>query len=260
MKKTIVVAVALLILSVAAQFELKRARNAVAPALTEGAYAALGGLRSMAAEVIWFRADRLQAEGRYVELAELTDLLTRMEPHTPEVWSYAAWNLAYNVSSMMPMPEDRWRWVLAGMRLLRDEGLALNPGDPEITHELAWIFELKLAADLDSAAAVYRMRWRELVEDARVRGAWKELGMDERKMREVEAEGWRWRDQVRTRKPEFMNTFTSPTVFGDWTDPALSAVYWAMEGLARANSVERKRLESVIFESFVLYANRHEFR
>ena len=66
--------------------------------------------------------DRLQDEGRYVELAQLATVLTRMEPHTPEVWSHAAWNLAYNVSVMMPTPADRWRWVEAGIRLLRDCG------------------------------------------------------------------------------------------------------------------------------------------
>ena len=70
--------------------------------------AALGGVRSIAAEVVWFRADRLQEEGRYVELAQLAETLAFLEPHTPEVWSYAAWNLAYNVSAMMPTAADRF--------------------------------------------------------------------------------------------------------------------------------------------------------
>ena len=91
------VALAALLLGLAAagQFLLRARRPDSAPALTEGALAALGGLRSIAAEVVWFRADRLQDEGRYVELAQLAHTLTFLEPHTPEVWSYAAWNLAY---------------------------------------------------------------------------------------------------------------------------------------------------------------------
>ena len=33
----------------------------------------LGGFRGMAAEVLWARADRLQDEGRYLELVQLAD-------------------------------------------------------------------------------------------------------------------------------------------------------------------------------------------
>ena len=100
----------------------------------------------MAAEVIWFRADRLQEEGRYVEMAQLASALAFMEPHTPEVWSYAAWNLAYNVSVMMPDAPERWRWVEAGIRLLRDDGLRLNPRDPVLYRELAWMFLAKVGS------------------------------------------------------------------------------------------------------------------
>lgn len=194
--------------SVAAQIGLRRIRPSAAPVLAEGILASLGGLRSIAAEVVWFRADRLQEEGRYVELAQLASTLTFLEPHTPEVWSYASWNLAYNVSIMMPTPEDRWRWVYAGLRLLRDEGLVLNPDSPELCRELAWLFELKMGADIDSAAATYRQKWKRIVEDVQQRGAWNELGMDPARMREIERQ----------------------TGFSDWTDPLLSAIYWAAKG------------------------------
>lgn len=174
----------------------------------EGVLAAFGGLRSVAAEVVWFRADRLQEEGRYVELAQLASTLTFLEPHTPEVWSYAAWNLAYNVSVMMPTAADRWRWVLAALRLLRDEGLVLNPKSSELCRELAWLFELKMCAKLDSAQETYRAEWKKIVEDVKARNAWAELRMDEGKMREIE----------------------TLTGFTDWTDPALSVIYWAARG------------------------------
>jgi len=216
---------ALLGLSGFGQWRLRASRLASAPVLAEGAFAALGGFRSMVAEVVWFRADRLQDEGRYVELAQLADTLTLMEPHTPEVWSYAAWNLAYNVSVMMGSEEDRWRWVHAGIRLLRDRGLVLNPGSPELLRELAWMFELKLGLDIDTASGFYRRQWREIVDDVRRRGAWEELGMDVRKMDRIE----------RT------------TGFTDWTDPLLSAIYWAAEGGCR----------DIVQQSMVIYRRRH---
>ena len=200
--------VLLLALSVGGQLVLKSRRLESAPMMVEGALAALGGLRSIAAEVVWFRADRLQEEGRYVELAQLASALTFMEPHTPEVWSYAAWNLAYNVSVMMATPEDRWRWVHAGLRLLRDEGLVLNPRSASLFRELAWMFELKIGADIDSAAPVYREKWKAVVEDVRSRGAWDELRMEPAEMLRIE----------------------QATGFDDWTDPQLSAIYWGAKG------------------------------
>ena len=207
----VVLAVALLAVAVGGQCLLKAKRPLTTPVMAEGVFATLGGLRSIAAEVVWYRADRLQEEGRYVELAQLASALTFMEPHTPEVWSYAAWNLAYNISVMMPTPEDRWRWIWAAICLLRDEGLVLNPDSPELCRELAWLFELKIGADIDSASPTYRQKWKAIVEDVRARGAWDELRMD----------------------PTVMARIEQATGFDDWTNPQLSAIYWAVRGGCR---------------------------
>ena len=215
-----VVLAALAGLAVFAQFALRRLRPASAPVLAEGTLAALGGLRSIAAEVVWFRADRLQDEGRYVEMSQLASVLTFLEPHTPEVWSYAAWNLAYNISVMMPDAESRWRWVEAAITLLRDEGLRLNPGSRELLQELAWLFELKIGTNLDSASETYRRLWREKVEDVKRRGAWDELGMD----------------------PSVMAKIEQATGFDDWGDPFLHAIYWAAQGDLRAVYEQSVRL------------------
>lgn len=217
------------------QFALSRARLTTSPVCAEGVFAALGGLRSIAAEIVWFRADRLQEEGRYVELVSLAQALTAMEPHTPEVWNYAAWNLAYNVSVMMDASEDRWRWVHAGIQLLRDSALIFNPSDSEICRELAWIFELKLAADIDSSAADYRRYWREMVEDVRAREAWDELKMEKERMHSIECE----------------------SSFNDWTDPAMSAIYWARIGFDHAAPENRRPLLDIIRQSAALYRQRH---
>lgn len=211
--------------AVGGQVFLRSVRPGSAPVWAEGAFAALGGFRSIAAEVVWFRADRLQEEGRYVELAQLADVLTFLEPHTPEVWSYAAWNLSYNISVMMATHEDRWRWVMAGLRLLRDRGLVLNPASSELYRELAWLFELKIGANIDAASALYREKWKAIVEDVRVRGAWEELRMDSGEMARV----------------------TQATGFDDWTDPQLSAIYWAAKGGAA----------DIVQQATILYRRTH---
>ena len=238
-KKILLAALAafLALLSVGLQFALRAARPASAPAMTEGALAAFGGIRSIVAEVVWFRADRLQDEGRYVELAQLASTLSYLEPHTPEVWSYAAWNLAYNISVMMPTHEDRWRWVNAAIVLLRDKGLALNPTESELYRELAWLFELKLGTNLDAASPVYRAKWREIVEDVARRNAWEELRMDSRVMDEV----------------------TKAYGLSDVADPMFSAVYWAHIGRVVSKKKEdRAFLNEIIRQSCAIYRRSHK--
>ncbi len=193
--------------------------------------ALLGGFRSIAAEVVWFRADRLQDYGRYAELAQLATWLTFLEPHTPEVWSYAAWNLAYNVSVMMPDAADRWRWVEAGLKLLRDDGLRLNPRDAALRREIAWLFLAKIGGSLDDAAPYYRKAWKDQVESARASGDWSALKLVPERMAAVDAD------------------------YGvqDWTNPFASALYWASEGLALAPAQsERLELRQLLVQTLML--------
>ena len=126
---------------------------------------------------------------------------------------------------MMPTAADRWRWVLASIRLLRDSGLRLNPASPELCRELAWMFELKIGTDLDAAAGHYRAEWKRIVEDVRRRKAWDELGMD----------------------PVVMARIERATGFDDWTDPQLSAIYWAAIGGCR----------DIVAQATVLYRKKH---
>lgn len=231
MKRVIAIAV-LAISAVAGQVALSMHRPVKSPAVEEGVFAAFGGLRSVFAEIVWFRADRLQEEGRYVELAQLAHALALAEPHTPEIWSYAAWNLAYNVSVMMATDEDRWRWVKAALVLLRDDGLRLNPDSVDLHRELAWLFELKMGADLDTAAPLYRARWREIVADVEPRGAWDELGMN----------------------PMLMNELESTFGLTDRGDPQYSAAYWAYRGIKSANGRDAGILREIVRQACMIYA------
>lgn len=198
--------------------------------------AGLGGFRGIASEVIWFRADRLQSEGRYGELAQLATWLTYLEPHTPEVWAYTAWNLAFNVSVTMPTPADRWRWVSAGLRLLRDDGLSFNPANPELYRELAWLFLFKMGGGLDKAADYYQAEWKKLIEAAQASGDWTPLKMEPKKMRAVdEAYGTQ-----------------------DWTHPYASALYWGREGLSVATKLEhRHELRQIIYQTLMLESRQN---
>ena len=208
------------------------AQETVAPSpAAEMIVAGLGGFRGIAAEVVWFRADRLQDEGRYAELAQLAAWLTFLEPHTPEVWAFTAWNLAYNVSVMMPTHADRWRWVDAGMRLLRDDGLRLNPGDPVLYKELAWMFLIKLGGQLDEASDYYRDQWKTLMNGCGMMGTYDAVGLDRARMDAIDKEYGKQ----------------------DWTSPLASALYWAARGLETARRKEhRAELRQVLYQTLMV--------
>lgn len=226
----------LVAVGVFSQFRLAAANPVESPSVGSGVIASLGGLRSIAAEVIWFRADRLERDGRFGELVQLASILTFLEPHVPEVWLYSAWNLSYNISLRMPRNEDKWYWVYAAVKMLRDEGLRWNPGDPDICYDLAYMFELKIGHKIDAAAPLYREEWRRIVEDVRRRDAWDELGMDREAMAEVE--------RLHGVK--------------DWTNPQASAIYWARQGLAKGDDRAKARLNNLIRQAEILYKKSYE--
>ena len=137
--------------------ELARDLPEVPPLITFTTVA-LGGFRGVLADILWVRATGLQDEGRFFEIAQLANWITHLEPRIPEVWAYHAWNLAYNVSVMFPDPEDRWRWVQQGVRLLRDQGIPYNARDPRLYWELAWLYHHKIGGTWDDAERIYKLK------------------------------------------------------------------------------------------------------
>lgn len=130
-----------------------------APPLVAFTTVALGGFRGLVVDLLWMRASELQDQGRYFELVQLADWITKLQPRFASIWAYHGWNLAYNVSVMLADPADRWRWVRHGFMLLRDEGMVYNPGSALLHRELAWIFQHKLGMDMDQAHVFYKRAW-----------------------------------------------------------------------------------------------------
>ncbi|MFO7936340.1 MAG: hypothetical protein R6V06_01890 [Kiritimatiellia bacterium] len=136
--------------------EVYQGYSADVPPALNFVMAGLGGFRGIVSEILWFRVNRLQEEGRYVELVQLSEWITMLEPHAAEAWVYNAWNMAYNISVMMVRPEDRLRWVKNGISLLRDDGLRYNPKSAKLFRELAWLYQNKIGMNLDSAHMTYK--------------------------------------------------------------------------------------------------------
>ena len=146
---------------------LREAHGLIAPGdevakrypLTSVLTLSLGGLRAPVVAYLWIRAEDLKQEGRHFDAVQTAQMICRMMPHFPGVWDFHSWNLAWNISVQTHTPEERWQWVHNGLRLLRDEGIPLNPKSELLYKQLSWIFFSKMGQYTDEMHKVYKQRW-----------------------------------------------------------------------------------------------------
>jgi hypothetical protein len=116
----------------------------------------IGTLRALAIDAAFQRLEELKQENRFFELMQLSDWLCKLAPRYPSVWSYSAWNMAYNISVQQYSPEARWLWVKNGIENLRQKGIPYNPQSITLYKELAWIFYHKVGDKLDDEHRAYK--------------------------------------------------------------------------------------------------------
>lgn len=204
-----------------------------APPILAFTTVALGGFRGLISNLLWTRANQLQEDDKFFEMAQLSDWITKLEPHFSQVWAHEGWNMAYNISVKFKDYPDRWRWVQNGIELLRDEGLRYNPDDVLIHRELAWFFQHKMGANLDDASMYYKEQWRTNMEE--VFGGKKpnyEALLHPKTPDEIN------RARILREKykmdPALMKQLDEEYGPLEWRLPEASAIYWAAEGLERA--------------------------
>ena len=168
-------------------------------------------------------------------MAQLSDWITKLEPHFSQVWAHEAWNMAYNISVKFKDFPDRWRWLQAGIRLLRDEGLPYNPNSVLMYKELAFFFQNKLGASLDDASAYYKEAWMQEMTPIFGRGE-KDVSLDTLINPQTDE------DRARTNllrgtyrmDPVLMKQLEAPYGPLEWRLPEAHAIYWAVLGLEKA--------------------------
>ncbi len=199
----------------------------------------LGGFRGIVADVLWLRTSALQEKGRFVELVQLAEWITRLQPRAEKVWGFHAWNLSYNVSVMMPRPEDRWRWVQSGITLLRDEALDINPDSAYLHTELGWIFQHKIGESTDDASEYYRKQLAEKTERIIKNGT-----LPASPSRDI-------KNNIRTLfKMDPQRMLKLNHEFGpiDWRVPQAHALYWADKAGDTAEGFEAIRAERITLQ------------
>jgi hypothetical protein len=211
------------------------------PPLVAFTTVALGGFRGIIADLLWLRSSQLQQEGKYFELVQLADWITKLQPRLAQVWAYHGWNMSYNVSVLFDDPADRWRWVRRGIALLRDEGLYYNPGDSNLYRELSWIYLNKLAGNLDQMNVFYK-RWWAMEMQSLFDGPQPDYDhlpaeTADRMRREYKLDPARMRQADEKYGPL------------DWRLPQAHAIYWAWRGKPHARGFEAVQIDRMIFQA-----------
>ena len=223
---------------------------------------ALGGFRGLISNALWIRASDLQEQDKFFEMAQLSDWITKLEPHFVQVWAHEAWNMAYNISVKFKDYPDRWRWVKRGFELLRDEGLRYNPNETLIFRELGWIFQHKMGANLDDANMYYKQEWAN-----EMAGVFGKKKPDLEELIHPQTEDARARARLLREKykmdPEFMKEVDERYGPLEWRLPEAHAIYWAALGLEKAKENPTKiskddliTLRRVVYHSMQLSFQR----
>ncbi|NLG44606.1 MAG: hypothetical protein GX547_15290 [Phycisphaerae bacterium] len=120
---------------------------------------AFGAFRSLIVNIAFIRAETLKEEGRYYDAMQLASWICQLQPRFPTVWAFHSWNMAWNISVSTFTPQERWKWVYNGAKLLRDQGIPLNPRAVTLYKELAWIFNNKMGETMDDFHWEYKREW-----------------------------------------------------------------------------------------------------
>jgi hypothetical protein len=205
----------------------------------------LGGFSGLLADVLWLRISYLQDDGKYLEIVQLSDWITKLEPRCEEIWSYHAWNMAYNMSVAMPDLEDRWRWVESGIKLLRDEGLVYNPANAALCLDVGWLFQDKVGRENDSAQRYYKFKWAE--EMTQLFGG---PQPDYDRIRADPGMLGHFRGQEKL-DPAVMKEVDAAYGPLDWRLPQAHAIYWAYRGKRRCDKNSMIQYDRMIYQSMV---------
>jgi hypothetical protein len=111
------------------------------------------GMRGIAVELMWIKANNYQMKKDWTRLRATLDQISKLQPHSILVWRYQAWNLSYNVSVAFDDYHDKFYWVIEGLNYML-QGVKANENEPRLYWDMAWFISNKIGRD--DAAKYYR--------------------------------------------------------------------------------------------------------
>jgi len=101
------------------------------------------GMRGVAANVLWTKANRYSKQEDWTSLKATLDQITKLQPNFITVWTFQGWNLSYNISVQWDDYRERYRWVIKGIEFL-ERGTRYNENEPRLLWDIGWFTGQKI--------------------------------------------------------------------------------------------------------------------
>lgn len=101
------------------------------------------GLRGVAANILWEKANEAKKTEDWTGLQATLDQLAKLQPNYISVWRFQAWNVSYNISVEWDDYHDRYFWVKEGIKFLR-RGSRYNQMEPRLIFDTGWFTANKI--------------------------------------------------------------------------------------------------------------------
>lgn len=101
------------------------------------------GLRGVAANILWEKANTAKMKEDWEGMRAALDQLSKLEPHFVVVWRYQAWNVSYNISVEFDDYRQRYFWIKEGIKYLQ-QGTRYNELEPRLIYDVGWFTAHKM--------------------------------------------------------------------------------------------------------------------
>lgn len=101
------------------------------------------GLRGVAANILWEKANTAKMKEDWEGMRAALDQLSKLEPHFVIVWRYQAWNVSYNISVEFDDYRQRYFWIKEGIKYLQ-QGTRYNELEPRLIYDVGWFTAHKM--------------------------------------------------------------------------------------------------------------------
>lgn len=119
---------------------------------------ALGGLRGVAADLLYLKADEFWQKGQWENMMPLYRAITILQPNYVDYWSIAGYHLAWSMPFQAKTQKDEHKYIQQGIEFLK-EGISYNPDVYKLYFDLAFIYDHKLH-EYDKAIIWYKKAGR----------------------------------------------------------------------------------------------------
>ena len=122
-----------------------------------GSTVVLGCFRTVATNILWYKAANLKEKREWVELEGVIRLIAKVQPTEMDAYLFQVWNMAYNIQYDAPTVVEGWKWVEKALDF-GQTGIERNPNHPELWRlywQIGWTISHRCASVPDQRTTYF---------------------------------------------------------------------------------------------------------